>query len=57
MPVLKAEHFACNVSDAGVAAWYVERFGICHPNELAGRDGNPRIHPTIRAHAEAGVKP
>jgi hypothetical protein len=29
MPVLKVEHFACNVSDpAGMAAWYVEHSGM-----------------------------
>jgi catechol 2,3-dioxygenase-like lactoylglutathione lyase family enzyme len=29
MPVLKVEHFACNVSDpAGMAAWYVEHLGM-----------------------------
>jgi len=27
MPVLKVEHFACNVSDP-VAAWYAEPFGM-----------------------------
>ena len=25
MPVLKVEHFACNVSDPDVPAWYVEQ--------------------------------
>jgi hypothetical protein len=29
MPVLKVEHFACNVSDpAGMAAWYVKHSGM-----------------------------
>jgi glyoxylase I family protein len=29
MPVLKVEHFACNVSDpAGMAAWYVQHLGM-----------------------------
>lgn len=29
MPVLKVEHFACNVSDpAAIAAWYVDHLGM-----------------------------